>query len=67
MLKAFPYVNGMLFEASLSMPEFDSEMRKTLIHCCGLHWGKISPAIFGSLFQSVMDEKARRTWCALHQ
>src|SRR6266536_3317007 len=27
---------------------------------CLLDWGKISPAIFGSLFQSVMDEKARR-------
>ena len=60
MLKAFPYVNGKLFDTPLSMPEFNSEMRKTLIHCCGLHWGKISPAIFGSLFQSVMDEKARR-------
>lgn len=60
MLQAFPYVNGKLFEASLSMPEFTSAMRDTLIHCCGLHWGKISPAIFGSLFQSVMDEKARR-------
>ncbi len=35
-------------------------MRKTLIDCCKLDWSKISPAIFGSLFQSVMDEKARR-------
>ncbi len=60
MLQAFPYVNGKLFDTPLSMPEFNSEMRNTLIHCCGLHWGKISPAIFGSLFQSVMDEKARR-------
>ncbi len=60
MLRAFPYVNGKLFETALSMPEFDSEMRNTLIHCCSLHWGKISPAIFGSLFQSVMDEKQRR-------
>lgn len=60
LLKAFPYVNGKLFEGQLTMPEFDSAMRKTLIECCGLHWGKISPAKFGSLFQSVMDEKARR-------
>lgn len=59
-LAAFPYVNGKLFETNLTMPEFDSEMRLTLIHCCGLNWGNISPAIFGSLFQSVMDEKARR-------
>lgn len=59
-LNAFPYVNGKLFEEPLSMASFDSEMRSTLLQCCQLDWGKISPAIFGSLFQSVMDEKARR-------
>ncbi|MCG7857239.1 hypothetical protein MD537_09680 [Flavihumibacter sediminis] len=59
-LAAFPYVNGKLFEERLPLAGFDSEMRKALIECCLLDWGKISPAIFGSLFQSVMDEKARR-------
>ena len=59
-LNAFPYVNGKLFEERLPTASFDSVMRKTLLDCCGLDWGKISPAIFGSLFQSVMDEKARR-------
>lgn len=59
-LNAFPYVNGKLFEESLPLASFDSEMRKILMDCCILDWGKISPAIFGSLFQSVMDEKARR-------
>jgi hypothetical protein len=59
-LDAFPYVNGTLFEEHLPMAGFDSGMRRTLMDCCGLNWGKISPAIFGSLFQSVMDEKARR-------
>jgi hypothetical protein len=59
-LALFPYVNGKLFEETLSMASFDSRMRKTLLECCSLNWGKISPAIFGSLFQSVMDEKARR-------
>ncbi len=59
-LNAFPYVNGKLFEERLPLAGFDSQMRKTLMDCCGLDWGKISPAIFGSLFQSVMDEKARR-------
>lgn len=59
-LAAFPYVNGKLFEESLPHAAFDSSMRKTLLDCCALDWGKISPAIFGSLFQSVMDEKARR-------
>ena len=59
-LNAFPYVNGKLFEESLPFASFDSEMRRVLIDCCLLDWGKISPAIFGSLFQSVMDSKARR-------
>lgn len=59
-LNAFPYVNGKLFEEHLPLASFDSEMRKTLLDCCILDWGKISPAIFGSLFQSVMDGKARR-------
>ncbi|MBK9982817.1 MAG: class I SAM-dependent DNA methyltransferase [Saprospiraceae bacterium] len=59
-LAAFPYVNGRLFEEQLPMASFDSEMRKILMECCLLDWGKISPAIFGSLFQSVMDKKARR-------
>lgn len=59
-LAAFPYVNGKLFEEQLLLAHFDSEMRRILMDCCLLDWGKISPAIFGSLFQSVMDEKARR-------
>ena len=59
-LAAFPYVNGKLFEEALPFASFDTKMRKTLIECCYLDWGKISPAIFGSLFQSVMDEKTRR-------
>nr|WP_301927823.1 DNA methyltransferase [Ferruginibacter sp.] len=59
-LGAFPYVNGKLFEEQLPLAHFDSAMRKILLDSCALDWGKISPAIFGSLFQSVMDEKARR-------
>ncbi|MBI5539785.1 MAG: class I SAM-dependent DNA methyltransferase [Bacteroidia bacterium] len=59
-LAAFPYVNGKLFEETLPFASFDSGMRQTLLECCYLDWSKISPAIFGSLFQSVMDEKARR-------
>jgi hypothetical protein len=59
-LDAFPYVNGKLFEEHLPTAAFDTEMRNILLECCSLDWGRISPAIFGSLFQSVMDEKARR-------
>lgn len=59
-LAAFPYVNGQLFEEQLSFASFNSRMRDTLLECCQLDWSKISPAIFGSMFQSVMDKDARR-------
>lgn len=59
-LTQFPYVNGKLFEESLPFAAFDSSMRQILLDCCSLDWGKISPAIFGSLFQSVMNPEERR-------
>ena len=59
-LNAFPYVNGKLFEERLRPAAFDSAMRESLLQCCALDWSRISPAIFGSLFQSIMDKKARR-------
>ena len=55
----FPYVNGGLFAESLPMAAFSAEMRKALLDCATLDWSKISPAIFGAMFQGVMDEKAR--------
>lgn len=59
-LARFPYVNGDLFRAPLLIPSFDTEMRARLIAACQFDWSGISPAIFGSLFQSVMDKKQRR-------
>lgn len=59
-LAAFPYINGSLFAESLPPAGFDSGMREALLDLCGLDWSLISPAIFGSLFQSIMDDKARR-------
>ncbi len=56
----FDYINGKLFEEPLPPASFDSKMRKALLNCCELDWGQISPAIFGSLFQSVMNPKERR-------
>ena len=59
-LAAFPYVNGKLFEENLPPAAFDSQMREMLLEACGLDWGSISPAIFGSMFQAVMNPKERR-------
>lgn len=56
----FAYVNGKLFEERLQMASFDSEMRESLLNATMLNWSYISPAIFGSLFQGVMDDDVRR-------
>ncbi len=59
-LQAFPYVNGKLFEETLSIASFDSKMRQALLECCYIDWSRISPAIFGAMFQSVMNPEERR-------
>ncbi|CAA7619076.1 DNA methyltransferase [Magnetospirillum sp. SS-4] len=59
-LARFPYVNGDLFRDPLLIPSFDAGMRQRLIEACRFDWSGISPAIFGSLFQSVMNKKERR-------
>ena len=59
-LASFPYVNGQLFDGPLRIPAFDSSMRGMLLDACRFDWSKISPAIFGALFQSVMDPQERR-------
>jgi hypothetical protein len=59
-LAQFPYVNGDLFVDRLDLPAFNSRMRAILLEACYFDWSKVSPAIFGSLFQSVMDKKKRR-------
>jgi len=59
-LRAFPYVNGRLFEERLRPAAFNFGMRETLLLAAALDWGDISPAIFGALFQSIMDPELRR-------
>jgi hypothetical protein len=59
-LLQFPYVNGKLFEERLRFAAFDTKMREMLLEACAFDWGKISPAIFGSMFQAVMNPKERR-------
>ena len=59
-LARFPYVNGALFDGPLSIPSFDAAMRAALLNACRFDWSNISPAIFGALFQSVMEPAERR-------
>ena len=59
-LADLPYVNGDLFAETLDFADFNRDMRNRLLSCCRFDWSKISPAVFGSLFQSVMEPKERR-------
>ena len=59
-LAAFAYVNGKLFAENLRFADFDSDMRNALLACTHFDWSRISPAIFGSLFQAVMEPRERR-------
>lgn len=56
----FEYINGELFAENIAMASFDDEMKALLLEACQMDWSKISPEIFGALFQSVMDKNARR-------
>lgn len=60
LFKAFPYVNGGLFEDRIDVPFFGQKGRDELLACCEFDWSRLSPAIFGSLFQSVKDKESRR-------
>ena len=59
-MKRFPYINGALLKGTVRIPSFDSTMRQALIDASLFDWSNISPAIFGALFQSVMDPVKRR-------
>jgi hypothetical protein len=59
-LAEFPYVNGDLFNETLTFADFNSDMRNALLAASRFRWEKISPAVFGSLFQEVMQDTERR-------
>jgi type I restriction-modification system DNA methylase subunit len=60
-LKQFQYINGGLFEHNLPRADFDTKTRKILLECReNFDWSTISPAIFGAMFQGVMDKTKRR-------
>jgi hypothetical protein len=59
-LASFPYVNGELFGERLAFAPFTGGMRDRLLETCDFQWARISPAVFGSLFQGVMEDRDRR-------
>jgi hypothetical protein len=59
-LLQFAYINGDLFAERLALPAFTGVMRGKLLACAAFDWSRISPAVFGSLFQAVMEPRQRR-------
>ena len=59
-LARFPHVNGELFAETLRIPDFNASMRQALLDASRFDWTAISPAIFGALFQAVMEPADRR-------
>lgn len=60
-LASLPYVNGALFRENFRPPVFTESTRARLVRCTYFDWSRISPAVFGSLFQSIADPRHRRT------
>lgn len=62
-LNQFPYVNGGLFSnENIEIPKFTSEIRNTLLAKASdeFDWSKISPTIFGAVFESTLNPETRR-------
>jgi len=58
----FPYVNGTIFDTkkhSIGIPKFNAQARKLILDCGNQNWAEINPDIFGSMFQSIVDEEQR--------
>ena len=62
LLAEFPYVNGGLFAGKVTIPPFTDETVDILLNkeSLGFDWSKISPTIFGAVFESTLNPEKRR-------
>lgn len=62
-LAAFPYTNGGLFGEEIEIPQFTEELKQTLLQHASMDfdWSKISPTIFGAVFESTLNPETRRS------
>ena len=62
-LLAFPHVNGKLFEGATldEIPQLTEEIKTLLVTKASddFDWSQISPTIFGSLFESTLNQETR--------
>ena len=58
----FPYVNGGLFAGDIEIPQLTDEITQLILDDMSekLDWSKISPTIFGAVFESTLNPETRR-------
>jgi len=59
-LTEFTYINGGLFQERLDVAWCTHATRAALLRACRFNWSKISPAIFGSMFQDALAPADQR-------
>ena len=59
-LAAFPYVDGHLFEKRLTGAALTDHTRRLIVEADSYNWSRIIPAIFGGMFQNVLNAEKRR-------
>ena len=61
-LAAFPYVNGGLFQdENIVIPQLTEALKTILLESAHFDWSKISPTIFGAVFESTLNPETRRS------
>lgn len=62
-LDEFPYVNGGLFSEEIDIPPFTNKIRTLILKNASedFNWSKISPTIFGAIFESTLNQETRRS------
>lgn len=61
-LEAFPYVNGGLFkDENIVIPQLTNTLKDIILESANFDWSKISPTIFGAVFESTLNQATRRT------
>ncbi|MCQ2400799.1 MAG: N-6 DNA methylase [Lachnospiraceae bacterium] len=61
-LAAFPYVNGGLFaKENIEIPKITDEIKQAITESSHFDWSKISPTIFGAVFESTLNPETRRS------
>ena len=61
-LAAFPYVNGGLFrDENIVIPQITDTLKQIILESASFDWSRISPTIFGAVFESTLNPETRRS------